>query len=195
MAGSPPIPQVPGRVAIPPMGADTQETPVREPARQSARRAVRYAVPEPHEKYEIPPHMIPKGMDPLWLPVTIAGAPNPLVGDYYRAGWQPATSADFPELSGYGTEYPPAMISRGLLKNVEAEEPIIKDGLMLVLRPKELSAAARAEEGREANAMVDNHLRRLKQASRSFRGSEIKRGRYAPMPDSPRPDDGDDFEE
>lgn len=194
MAGSHPIPQAPGRVAIPPMGADASDAPVREPSRQSARRAARYTVPEPHEKFEIPPHMIPKGMDPLWLPVTIAGAPNPLVGDYYRAGWQPAAASDFPELSGYGTEYPESMVSRGLLKNVGAEEPIVKDGLMLVLRPKELSAAAREYEKSEANAQVDNQMRRLKQASRAWRGTEIKRGRYAPMPDT-RPDDGDGFDE
>lgn len=179
-----PIPHTRGMA---PMGAGG-ETLEREPARTPSRSSARmYRAPEAFEKYEVYPEEIPEGMDLQWLPTKIAGAPNPKVGQYYRAGWMPAKSEDFPRISGFGTEFPEAMIAAGLLENVKGEAPIVIDDQMLVMRRKEVSRRAEHERINEARSQVDNQMRRLQQASRAFRGTEIRR-QHAPMPDQPRAD-------
>lgn len=180
----PPIPHAAGRSNIPP-GSDILE---REPARESARRSTRsYAPPEAHEKYEVYPEEMPAGMDLMWLPTRIAGMPNPQVGQYYRAGWQPAASKDFPRISGYGVDFPQAMIDAGLLENAKPDAPIVVDDQMLVMRPMEASRRAAHDRTERAKAQVNNQMARLQQASREFRGTQIQR-RFAPLPDAPRPD-------
>lgn len=164
--------------------------PERVSARQPVRRESRpYVPPPPHRKYHIDPRDIPPGMDALWLPTRIGGEPNRQVGQYYRSGWQPATAEMFPEISGYGVEFPANMVEAGLLENVRADAPIVVDDQMLVLRPKELSRAAAAEHERQSHDQVAIQMQRLKQVSRDFRGTEIRR-RHAPMPDmAPREDE------
>lgn len=174
-----------GRGGMAPMDSEVLE---REPSRTSARSSARmYRAPESHEKYEVWPEEIPDGMDLQWLPTKIAGMPNPKVGQYYRAGWMPAKSEDFPRVSGYGVDFPEAMIAAGLLENVKSDAPIVIDDQMLVMRRKELSVRAERESIEEAKGQVNNQMRRLQQASRAFRGTEIKR-QHAPMPDMPRAD-------
>ena len=112
----------------------------------------------------------------MWLPTRIAGQPNAKLGQYYRVGWMPSPAKDFPKISGYGTEYPPVMIERGLLQNVTADEPIIIDDLMLVERPLELSQRARLAEKQAAKERVDNQMRRLQAAYRmNFDGGGVRR--------------------
>lgn len=167
------------REGLAPMGA----VPEREPARFSERVMERpYMQPEPHTKYEIAAEDIPPGMDAMWLPTKIAGAPNPQVGQYYRAGWQPARAEDFPYHSGYGVQYPEMMVEAGLLEIVKADAPVIIDDQMLVLRPRELSARANRARQQEAHNQVENQMRRLRQVSRTFRDTRIQRS-HAPMPD------------
>ena len=179
------IPHAAGR-NMAPMGADVLE---RAPARESSRSSARmYQAPEAHEKYEVWPDEIPAGTDLMWLPTKIAGAPNPKVSQYYRAGWMPAAAKDFPRISGHGVDFPQAMIDAGLLENVKPDAPIVIDDQMLVMRPKEISRRAERERVSDANQQVENQMRRLQQTSRNFRGTEIRR-QHAPLPDAPRPDE------
>lgn len=199
MSETQPVPH--GRAARTPPGAAEALNPFEddEPTgRQSARRPARhparmYTPPEPHEKYELWEEEKPPGMDWMWLPTSVAGAPNSrIVGQCFRAGWQPAKSIDFPRISGHGVEYPPEMIAAGLLQNVSDDAPIVIDEQMLVLRPAELSRKYEAQAKRNASDQVDNQMRRLRQASRGFRGTELKRGQHAPLPDSARYETEDD---
>lgn len=153
-----------------PMGVE------REPSRESSRAPSRgYLPPEPHEKYELYPDEHPDGMDLMWLPTKIAGMPNPQVAQYYRAGWQPAAAKDFPRISGFGTEFPQAMIDAGLLETVRPDAPVVIDDQMLVLRPKELSRRAHQNNKRAADDMVANQMARLKQAYRNAPGGGVRR--------------------
>lgn len=152
----------------------------REPTRTSERSSARgYQVPEPHEKYELFEEEIPAGMDAMWLPTRIAGMPNPQVSQYYRAHWQPAAAKDFPRVSGFGTEFPEAMIAAGLLENVKPDAPIVIDDQMLVLRPKEFSAKAMRQHRKATDDQVANQMARLKQAYRNAGGVGIRRGHGA----------------
>lgn len=153
-----------------------------------------YQPPQAHQKYEIYEDEMPPGQDLMWLPTKIAGMSNPRVGQYYRAGWMPAKAEEFPRVSGYGVDFPQAMIDAGLLENVPADAPIVIDDQMLVMRPKEISKQAERERISDANAQVDNQMRRLKQAGRNYSRTEIRRGQMAPLPDAPRPSD-DGYEE
>lgn len=158
----------------------------RSSARASSRNSARadYTPPEPHEKFHLFDEEIPDGMDAMWLPITVAGQPNGKVNELFRAGWEVARAEQVPRLSGFGHEYPEAMVRAGLLKNTEADEPVIVDTQMLVFRPLELSRRAKAVEQRHSAEQVDNQMRRLRMTSRKFSQTETTRGRYAPMPDS-----------
>ena len=170
-------PMPPPRNQMAPMGIDDERAPIgRESSRQSSRSPARaYLPPEPHEKYELLPEEFPSDMDLNWLPITIAGAPNDKVGQHYRAGWQPARAEDFKRISGYGVEYPPSMIKAGLLQNVEADAPVIIDGQMLVMRPKELSLRAARQQANDADSQVANQMARLNQSYRNARGVGVRR--------------------
>ena len=160
-----------------------EEISSRESARTSARVSTRdYLPPEPHEKYELLPEEFPPGMDLMWLPTKIAGMPNDKVGQYYRARWEPAKAEDFPRLSGFGTDYPQAMIDAGLLDNVRADAPVIIDDQMLVMRPKELSRRAAKARAAAADDQVANQMARLNQAYRNARGVGVRR-KIGAMPD------------
>ena len=162
----------------------------RQPSRQSSRSSARvYTPPEPHEKFHLDESEIPEDMDAMWLPTRIAGQPNDKVGQYFRAGWQPGAAKDFPRISGFGIDYPQSMIDAGLLENVKPDAAIIVDDQMLVLRPKEMSQRAKKQMETLAGDQVDNQMRRLRQASRAFRGTEIKYRQHAPLPDSARYED------
>ena len=183
MSDTNPVPH--RRPAPPPIGVELS----REPARTSARRSERvYTPPEPHEKYLLYPEEIPVGMDAMWLPTKIAGQPNDKAGQCFRAGWQPAAAKDFQRISGFGVDYPQSMIDAGLLEIVKPDAAIIVDDQMLVLRPKELSRRAKEQNDRLASDQVENQMRRLRQASRNFRGTEVRR-QHAPLPDSARYED------
>ena len=162
----------------------------REPSRHSDRSSERmYQRPEPHEKYHLDDSEIPEGMDMMWLPTAVAGQPNArIVTECYREGWRPSAAKDFARISGYGVEFPQEMIEMGLLENVKPDAPIVIDDQMLVQRPKQLSQRYYARAHEQAVGQVDNQMRRLRQASRGFRGTEIKR-QHAPLPDSAKYDD------
>lgn len=159
----------------------------REPTRQPMRSMERmFTAPEPHEKYEILPGEFPPNMDLLWLPTVVAGMENKrAVMDSFRAGWMPAAASDFPRISGYGHDMPAALLDAGLVDNVKADDAVVIDGQMLVMRPKELSRRAHEQREKQASSQVQTQMRRLRQVSRAFRGTEVRRN-HAPMPDSGR---------
>ena len=171
------------RRPVPPMGV---EPPTREPARSAARQPARFfTAPEAHEKYHIPVEMMDPAYDYMWQPTVIAGQPNQRkLSEFHRSGWDFAKSSDFAELSGYGVEYPQAMVDRGLLHVVSADEPMEVDGQILLMRPKELSKAARKKDAERAYSQVENQMKRLQQAYRPAdpRQPGVQR-RHRPMAD------------
>lgn len=171
-----------------PMGV---EAPERDSVRQSTRTPGRpYSRPEEHEKYHIPDEMIPPGMDLMWLPTKVFGMPNGrTIAEFYREGWEPAAAKDFPVISGYGASLPKSLVDRGLISEVGADDPIEIGSQLLVMRPKQLSQRSRQREKSAAQEQVENQMRRLKQASRGFRGTEIRR-QHAPLPDMAPQNDG-----
>ncbi len=177
MAGTPITP-------LPPM-ADAG--PAREPARQPARRPERLFTPrEPDQKYAIYDDQQDPAFDYKWEPTRIVGLSNARkLGEAHRAGWDFACASEFPDLTGCGYDFPADMVARGLLKNVEANEPIEIDDQVLLKRPKELSLKAREREKRAAYSTVANQMQRLQQAYRPAdpRQPGISR-RFRPMQDS-----------
>lgn len=167
----------------------------RAPSREQSRAMTRYSRPEPHQKYELLPEEIPDGMDAMWLPTTIAGQPNREVMNYHMDGWEPATAAQVPRLSGYGQQYPESMLKSGVVAVPDADSPVQIDGLMLVFRDKELSARAHAQREREAGSQVRNQFARLRQTYRSSGGSLGIERRAAPAPRAIAPQQDMDFVE
>jgi hypothetical protein len=168
-----------------PMGA---EAPHREPARSSTRGTSRgFVAPEQHERFAIGEDEGPPGMDRFWAPTSIAGMPNSnYLHNLLRAGWEPAEAKDFPRISGIGEELPAKLVAKGLLSEVLPGDPIEKDGLMLMLRPMELSRRAHQQRERDAYNAVDAQMERLQQTYRpAGRGAGINRRRgQAPMMDT-----------
>lgn len=139
----------------------------REPARGSARQPERYYTPpEPHEKYHIDPRDIPADMKAQWVAVTIKGAKNGALTEYWRGGWRPAHAKDFPAQSGYGIDYPEELIAGGFAEQVKPDSPVEKDGLMLMLRPKRASELAEQRRERDARELVNTQMQRLSLSSR-----------------------------
>jgi hypothetical protein len=155
--------------AAPPPGeiSGGDEPMERTPARQSARQPERFYVPpEPHEKYHIDPRDIPAGFDAQWVAVTIKGAKNGALTDYWRGGWRPARAEQFPDQSGYGIEFPKELIDAGYAEQVKPESPVEKDGQMLMMRPKQASIAADERRKRNAAELVQTQMQRLSLSSR-----------------------------
>ena len=171
------------RRPVPPMGV---EPPVREPTRTPARQSSRFFTPpEVHEKYHIPTEMMDPAYDYMWQPTRIAGQSNQRkLSEFHRSGWDFAKASDFPELSGYGTDYPAGMVERGLLHKLTEDEPMEVDDQILLMRPKELSREARKRDREKAYNQVENQMKRLNQAYRPAdpRQPGVQR-RHRPMGD------------
>ncbi len=166
---SQPIPH--GRVGNPLGPEVTEALAAREPSRMSDRVPSRaYSPPEPHEKYALFEEEIPPNMDAKWLPTKIMGAENRDVMEAHKSGWIPARASDIPRISGYGVEYPQALIDAKLVTPIGAEAPIVIDDLMLVFRPVELSERARRAQQKASGEQVRNQMRRLQQAYRHSGG-------------------------
>lgn len=145
-------------------------SPERKSARTPERIPERLARREPHERFHIPPERWPSGLKPEWKAVTIMGMANrDMMIEYYRAGWQPARAEQFPEFSGYGLELGHGQIPMGFspegkqiyLDNVNASDPIIIRGQMLMLRPIEMCEEADQNRQKAANEQVEQQIARL----------------------------------
>jgi len=165
----------------------------REPSRQSSRAPTRFIAPEPYEKFTLSEDEIPEGMDAFWLPTKILGQPSREVMQYYQAGWEPARAQDFPRISGYGVEYPKALLDAKLIETISAESPIIIDDLMLVMRAKTVSRAAHQRRIHDAVDQVQNQMRRLQSAYR-HRGGDlgIRRNKFEQLPNTAPQQDADE---
>ncbi|MBM7047570.1 hypothetical protein [Rhizobium lusitanum] len=90
------------------------------------------------DKYYIDPRVIPEGTSYEWKRHTVYGAPDPSYDVFMREqGWEPVTSERHPDLVADGYN-----------------GPIIRDGLMLMERPIELTREAQAEDRAAAAEVV-----------------------------------------
>jgi hypothetical protein len=78
-----------------------------------------------------------------------------------------ARACDFPAISGYGKQWPKALIDAGRAKPVEADALVERDTQILLVRPTEMSA--RAEEERLAGAREQINLQQERLYASSIR--------------------------
>lgn len=91
------------------------------------------------DKFGIPQHLIPEGWSYEWKTWAVYGKENPqYMSGIYRGGWAPVPASRHPELlyAGY------------------TGDTILKDGMILVERPKILTEEARRKEAQESRAQV-----------------------------------------
>jgi hypothetical protein len=132
-----------------------------------------YETPVPrHMRFEIGPEALKKGFDHFWAATTIAGQPNPKLGEFWRAGWRPAAAKDFPKQSGLDLNVDQRMVELGFMKKVGPDDPIIDGGLMLVLRPMQLSTQSRKNDQYEADKALYDKTEALRQQSRRAIGDK-----------------------
>ena len=109
----------------------------RTPSRTDTRVPARFVPKEPHEKFDITQECIPEGLEAEWKALEIMGMSNRQhMINQFQAGWVPARAADFPAESGYGIDFGQAVVDLGLMKVTKPDDPIVKNGQMLMLRPK-----------------------------------------------------------
>ena len=143
--------------------------------RDDGREFQRIKAREPHTKYQVDADRMQKGMDYAWWATEVRGMKNPKFADYYRAGWRPVAAKDFPELSGLDLKIEPALLELGIVPDVKPDAPIIRDGQMLMIRPKSMSQEARKKMDDEARGQVDNYLRTLRGKSERAVGPQNTR--------------------
>lgn len=145
----------------------------RTPSRADARVPSRFVPKEPHEKFDISMEHVPEGLEAEWKALEIMGMSNRQhMINQFQAGWTPARAADFPLESGYGVDFGKAVMDLGLMKPTGPDDPIVKNGQMLMLRPKELVDAAKRHDKAAANQQVDTQIKRLALNSKCAVGKE-----------------------
>lgn len=93
---------------------------------------------EIQDKFRIDPRLIPEGQSWEWKRYTTYGAGDPSYDVYLRSqGWLPVDPKKYPQL------VPPGHTG-----------PILRDGMMLMERPIELTQEAKAEEAYKAKAQM-----------------------------------------
>lgn len=108
-----------------------------------------------HDPFYIPEDMIPRGMSVEWKRLTVHGKavsqtnseeedPSYMI-DMEEQGWSPATTDQFPRMVG---------------KNSTAKA-IVRKGMILMIRPKEYTEEARAEDKMAARTQVRQGLAKL----------------------------------
>jgi hypothetical protein len=137
--------------------------------RSEQRPAQRVRIRTPGERYEVDLSKKPAGMDYNWKAKTILGAEN-VEGmiNYDANGWVAVPAGRHPELAG---------------KRLTKDAEIVRGGQLLMERPTEISAEARAMDGHEARKQVADQLQRLGLAGHRAAGRGLKRS-YAPVEDS-----------
>jgi hypothetical protein len=110
-------------------------TPIRdENIRQRKRKGGQVA-----DRYHIDPSAIPNGMSYEWKTVTVYGKEDPSYNVFLREqGWEPVEADRHPDLVADGHK-----------------GPIIRDGLMLMERPIELTREAQEEDRATAQDIVN----------------------------------------
>ena len=134
----------------------------RRSERHSERAAYRPTVRDPHERFDIPEDRFPPGTEVAWKAVSIGGMQNPRFLDNLIGGWQPVKAEDWPEFSGVGgIEIPQSIIDGGYYKPPQPDAAVVKEGLMLMQRPIELSDKARANQAHKASEIQEVQFKRL----------------------------------
>jgi hypothetical protein len=147
---------------------------------------------EPHEKYALDPADKARGMDYFWAAITVRGAPNrDRLNDFYRAGWKPARAADHPTLSGFDIRTGASLEAFGI-NPVAADDPVVRNGLMLCQRPVELSDESNRELDTAAHRQIDDHLASLSRRSERAIGGKTRIQRNITRSHTPPPDFPDD---
>lgn len=107
------------------------------------------------DQLRIAPHLVPEGMSLQWVTESVLGKPMPeRLSMFERKGWTVVHNDDFDgQLSG-------------LYDKKDAQTPIRKDGMILVARPKELTAKARRRDH-------INALEKVKIKEQALRGGDL----------------------
>ena len=173
-----------------PMLADASRDDGREPLRDVVRLRPR----EPHEKYYVDkndPRL--KGQDGIWVATKIRGAPNPRLGEFIRAGYRPARAVDWPEFSDFQL-YDQTLIDMGVVPQVNADSPVIRDDQMLVVRSARMSEQAVKESNQRADRQLNDHIRRIRERSEREIGAARTRISRNYGPNDIVPDDEEGME-
>lgn len=125
-----------------------------------------------HDDFYIDPRKIPDGWDYNWKRHTVANMPDPAYEtELLQAGWEAVDSSRHPDM------VPPGY-----------KGPIVRKGMILMERPKEISDMAKERENRNARELVYNKERELGIAPKGQferdRNSGVKKS-YGPV-DIPR---------
>lgn len=102
--------------------------------------------------FYVPPHLIPRGYTVEWKRISTLNKEedDSYFVDLADQGWEAATVAQFPDL---------------VSKNYTGKS-IIRKGMMLMIRPKELTEEARAEDLQAAREQVKDKLAALGRADK-----------------------------
>jgi hypothetical protein len=114
-----------------------------DPRARAARRALELrehgSLEEGTDKFYIDPRVIPDGWSYEWRTLTVLGKEDPSYAvNLARKGWEPVPRSRHPEMMPEG--YP--------------GNTIVRDGQMLMERPKEITDEAKAKEYRAARDQV-----------------------------------------
>jgi len=140
------VPAMPlrSRGATAPVRTAARAEPRPEGQREQVRTRTRQR-PGTIDKFHLDAHLIPDGMSYEWKRQTVMGAPDP---SYDQAmaenGWEPVDSSRHPQFMPQGHK-----------------GPIVRDGLVLMERPVELTQEARAEDRMMAREQVQVKERQL----------------------------------
>jgi hypothetical protein len=167
----PPMPAKPESSTEAVSQRDSKRMPAREYYRSMARRD---PIPTAEFKYHIAKADYVPDCDHVWVPIRINGMDSGQLRLYLSNGWVPARACDFEKLSGFGQHIPGAIERSGYVPNVQADDPVERDGQMLFVRPEELSVRSDDERLRDARLQVDTQMRRLEMASRRSLGSKAE---------------------
>jgi hypothetical protein len=98
-----------------------------------------------HDDFYVDPRKIPDGWDYNWKRHTVANMPDPAYEtELLQAGWEPVDASRHPDM------VPPGY-----------KGPIVRKGMILMERPKEISDMAKEKESRNARELVYNKEREL----------------------------------
>jgi hypothetical protein len=164
--------------AVPDAEPPTGRTEERTVERDSLADWGHYEAPiDRHMRFEMEESAKRAGFDYFWAAMTIAGQPNPRVGEYWRAGWRPARAKDYPRQSGLDLDVDPRLVELGFMKKVLPDDPIVDGGLVLCLRPMQYSLQSRKNDRYEADKALYDKTEALRQQSRRAIGDKTQLSR------------------
>lgn len=118
-----------------------EENPMRETMREEMRDEsdFTYSPDDENDRLKVPVHLIPDGMDYLWVTASIYGQPQPQrLSRFQRQGWRPV----------------PATRHDGMFMPKGHQGYIEVDGLILHERSKKISDLAKAHEIKKAKGQI-----------------------------------------